>query len=145
MPYLRKVVRAARDLIKDDHPFSTSRFKTDGHKLYLEMLSRTEEPKLIEVLSGQHAFHSIISVGLKDIDFEAGVAAKWRPEAGHNEVVIDPQRSFGKPILSRYGIPTDTLLAALENGRSPKGIARDFEIDEKAVRAGLAFQGQLAA
>ena len=68
MPYLRKVVVAAQELVGDDHPFSTSHFKTDGRKLYLEMLTNTHEPRLIEVLSGQHAFHSIISVGLRDVE-----------------------------------------------------------------------------
>lgn len=145
MPYLRKVVKAAQELVGDDHPFSTSKFKTDGRQLYLEMLSRTGEPKLVEVLSGQHTFHSIISVGLKDIDFREGIASLWRPEAGRGEVVVDPQRSFGQPILARYGIPTGTLAAISKNGRSVRDIARDYEIGEKAVRAALAFEGQLAA
>jgi uncharacterized protein (DUF433 family) len=145
MPYLRKVVRAAQELVGDDHPFSTSKFKTDGRRLYLEMLSRTEEPKLVEVLSGQHTFHSIISVGLKDVDFRDGVAALWRPAAGLGEVVVDPQRSFGQPILARYGVPTGTLAAIRRSGRSVRDIARDFEINEKALRAALAFEGQLDA
>jgi uncharacterized protein (DUF433 family) len=145
MPYLRKVVEAAREVIGDSHPFSTSRFKTDGRRLYLELLSRTAEPRLIEVLSGQHAFHSIISVGLKDLEFDEGVAVRWHPEVGQREVVVDPHRSFGRPILTRFGIPTETIEAARRAGRSAKKIARDFEIDEKAVRAALAFEGQFAA
>lgn len=145
MPYLRKVVQAARELVGDEHPFSTSRFKTDGRRLYLELLSRTDEPKLIEVLSGQHAFHSIISVGLKDIQFEDGVAARWQPENGHGEVVLDPKRAFGQPVLKRYGIPTAALRAVAATGRSQRDIANDFEIDDKAVRAALAFERHLAA
>jgi uncharacterized protein (DUF433 family) len=145
MPYLRKVVAAAQDLIGDSHPFSTSRFKTDGRRLYLEMLSLTEEPKLVEILSGQHAFHSIISVGLKDIEFEDGIASAWRPEAGKGEIVIDPQRSFGKPILARYGVPTETIYAHARAGRSLRQLKGDFEVDERALRAALAFEGQLAA
>lgn len=145
MPYLRKVVAAAQELIGDSHPFSTSRFKTDRRRLYLEMLSKTDEPKLIEVLSGQHTFHSIISVGLKDIAFENGVASTWHPESGKGEVVIDPRRSFGKPILVRYGVPTSTINHLVRNGRTQREVARDFEIDGRAVKAALAFEGQLAA
>src|SRR5665213_1151366 len=133
MPYLRKVVVAAQELVGDSHPFSTSRFKTDGRRLYLEMLSRTEEPKLVEVLSGQHTFHSIISIGLKDIEFEGGVASIWRPESGKGEVAIDPRRSFGKPILARYGIPTATIYGYVKRGRPTRAVASDFEVDGKAV------------
>lgn len=145
MPYLRKVVVAAQELVGDDHPFSTSHFKTDGRKLYLEMLTNTHEPRLIEVLSGQHAFHSIISVGLRDVEFEGGVASLWRPEAGKGEVVIDPRRSFGKPILARYGVPTSTIREQVAAGRSARDVGVDFEIDDKALRAALAFESQLAA
>lgn len=145
MPYLRLVVSAAQRLLEDDHPFSTSRFKTDGRRLYLEMLSQTREPRLIEVLSGQHAFHSIISVGLRDLQFDGGVASMWTPESGKGEVVIDPQRSFGRPILARYGVPTGTIAQLVRAGRDIKSVARDFEIDEPAARSALAFEAQLAA
>jgi len=145
MPYLRKLVAAARELAGDTHPFSTSRFRTDGRRFYLEMLSKTREPRLMEVLSGQHVFHSIISVGLKDIDFDAGVASAWRPEAGQGEVVIDPARAFGKPILRRSGVPTSVVRNQAEAGRTAQQIANDFEIDGRAVRAALAFEGRQAA
>ncbi|MDP2780817.1 DUF433 domain-containing protein [Devosia sp.] len=145
LPYLRKVVQAARDIVGDSHPFSTSAFKTDGRRLYLEVLSKTEEPKLIEVLNGQHAFHSIVSVGLKDVKFTAGVASQWVPETGKGEVVIDPARSFGAPVLLRYGIPTRVISEANRNGRSSAQITSDYEVDLKAVRAALAFEGELVA
>lgn len=145
MPYLRKVVAAAQELTSDSHPFSTSRFKTDGRRLYLEMLSMTEEPRLVEILSGQHVFHSIISAGLKDVEFEDGVASSWRPEVGKGEVVIDPHRAFGKPILARYGVPTGTIYAHARAGRSLRQLKSDFEVDERALRAALAFEDRLAA
>lgn len=145
MPYLRKVVSAARELLGDSHPFSTSRFKTDGKRLYLEVLKRTQEPELVEVLSGQMAFHSIISVGLKDVEFQDGVAALWRPESGRGDVVVDPERSFGQPILSDFGVPTSAIKLSASAGRTPREISRDFEISERAVKSAIAFEEKLAA
>jgi uncharacterized protein (DUF433 family) len=145
MPYLRKVVEAARALVGDTHPFSTTKFKTDGKRLYLEILEITGEPQLIEVLSGQHAFHSIVSKGLQDIEFEAGVAALWRPRDGDGEVVIDPARSFGQPILDRFGTPTAAIFLAHGAGRTTREIADAFEMDETAVRAAVRFETRLAA
>lgn len=145
MVYLRKVVVAAQTLIGDTHPFSTSRFKTDGRRLYLEVLRSTNEPELIEVLSGQHAFHSIISAGLKDVQFDGGVASLWTPEAGRGEVILDPDRSFGQPILRTSGVPTATIRMLSQAGRTFKQIANDFEIPEKAVRSAIAFEERIAA
>lgn len=145
LPYLRKVVEAAQSLIGDSHPFSTSSFKTDGKRLYLEVLRNTNEPDLIEVLSGQHAFHSIISVGLKDVEFEQGVASLWLPESGRGDVVLDPDRSFGHPVLRESGVPTAAIKRMWEVGRSVREIARDFEIAERAVRSAISFEEKLAA
>lgn len=145
MPYLRKVVDAAQELLGDSHPFSTSRFKTDGKKLYLEVLKRTKEPELVEVLSGQMAFHSIIGVGLKDVEFEGGVASLWRPGRGRGDVVIDPERSFGQPVLGEFGVPTSAIKLSFDAGRTPREISRDFEISERAVNSALAFEESIAA
>jgi uncharacterized protein (DUF433 family) len=145
MPYLRKVVQSAQKLVGDSHPFSTSRFKTDGKRLYLELLHETAEPELVEVLNGQHAFHSIISVGLRDLEFSHGVATRWFPAAGRGEVVVDPQRAFGQPILEESGVPTATLKMLAAAGRTSKDISQDFEVSEKSVKAALAFENKLAA
>jgi uncharacterized protein (DUF433 family) len=145
MPYLRKVVTAARDILKDTHPFSNARLKSDGRRVYVEILSATREPELIEVLSGQHAFHSIISDGLRDIDFEAGAASSWRPTEGKGRVVVDPRRAFGAPILVKSGVPTATVKRQADAGRTVKEIANDFELDDRSVRAALSFETALAA
>jgi len=145
MPYLRKVVGAAQELLGDSHPFSTSRFKTDGKRLYLEVLKLTREPELIEVLSGQMAFHSIIGVGLKDVEFQGGVASLWRPGLGRGDVVIDPERNFGQPVLGEFGVPTSAIKLSFDAGRSPRDISRDFEIPERAVNSALAFEERVAA
>lgn len=145
LPYLRKVVEAAQVLLKDTHPFSNSRLKTDGRRLYLEIISATREPQLVEVLSGQHAFHSIISEGLRDVRYEDGSASLWTPETGNGEVVLDPRRALGQPLLQRYGVPTAAVRLQAQAGRTPREISRAFEIDERSVRAALRFEAALAA
>jgi uncharacterized protein (DUF433 family) len=145
LPYLRKVVEAAQSLLRDTHPFSNSRLKSDGRRLYLEIISATDEPQLIEILSGQHAFHSIISEGLRDISYEGEAASLWTPEIGGGEVVLDPNRSMGQPLLRRYGVPTATIQLQAETGRTVREISRAFEIEERAVKAALRFEAALAA
>jgi uncharacterized protein (DUF433 family) len=145
LPYLRKVVAAAQAIVGETHPFTSFSFKTDGRRLYQEVLTRAGEPQLIEVLSGQHAFHSIVSEGLKDIEFEGGAVALWRPSSGREDVVLDPGRSFGQPILGESGVTTAIIRLAASSGRTPAEIGRDFEIGERSVRSALAFEAKLAA
>lgn len=145
MPYLRKVVKSAQDVLQDTHPFSNARLKTDGKRLYVEIVNGTDEPALIEFLSGQHNFHSIIAVGLQDVTFEDGQVAYWQPNEGRGEVVVDPRRSLGQPVLRQSGVATAAIRLHWDAGRSPQMISRDFEIDEKAVRAALRFEAALAA
>jgi len=145
MPYLRKVVSSAQQLLGDTHPFSNARLKSDGKRLYLEIVSGTHEPALVELLSGQHAFHSIISEGLKDITYEGESAAYWTPGEGRGAVVIDPRRSFGQPVLAQSGVPTAIIRLQAQAGRSAREISRAFEVDEPSVRAALRFEEALAA
>lgn len=145
LPYLRKVVEAARMLVGDTHPFSTTKFKTDGRRLFFEIVETTREPQLIEVLSGQHAFHAIVSRGLQDVEFDQGAASLWRPVDGSGEVVIDPNRSFGQPVLDRFGIPTSVIFLSHQAGRAVREIEWDYEIDEKAIKAAIRFESRLAA
>lgn len=145
LPYIRQVVRAAQELLQTSHPFTSHRFKTDGRRLYFEVVQKTKEPKLIEVLNGQHAFHSIMAVGLKDIVFENGEAALWAPTTGRGDIVLDPLRSFGQPITRTAGIPTSALKLQASAGRTAKQLATDFEVSEREVISALAFEEQLAA
>lgn len=145
LPYLRKVVSSAQQLLNDTHPFSNARLKSDGKRLYLQIVSGTREPALVELLSGQHAFHSIISEGLRDVTYDGVSAAYWTPGEGRGAVVIDPRRSFGQPVLVRSGVPTATIRLQAQSGRSAREIGRDFEIDEASVRAALRFEEALAA
>jgi uncharacterized protein (DUF433 family) len=145
LPYLRKVVSAAREILRDSHPFSNAQLKSDGRRVYIEILSATREPALVEILSGQHAFHSIISEGLRDIEFEGDAATLWRPAEGKGRVVVDPRRSFGAPILAEYGVPTAILKLHADEGRTVSEIARDFELDDRSVKAALSFEAALAA
>ncbi|MDB5541865.1 MAG: hypothetical protein JWQ89_3592 [Devosia sp.] len=145
LPYLRKVVSSAQKILNDTHPFSNAKLKSDGRRIYLEIVSGTREPALIDVLSGQHAFHSIISEGLRDVAYDGDAAAYWTPEAGRGEVVVDPNRSFGQPVLIHSGVPTAILRLQSAAGRSAREISRAFEIDERSVRAALRFEAALAA
>jgi len=142
---LRQAHRAAQDLLADERPFSTAAFKTDGRKLYLEFARRTGEPKLIDLLTRQHSFHSVVSPSLNAVEFDSEAAHRWWPEWGGRAIVLDPKRAFGKPILAESGIPTDVLADAYSAEGSYERAAAVFGVKPQDVRAAVKFHQKLAA
>lgn len=147
--YVRGVYAAIANEIGEDRPFSTERFRarfqTDGKRLFRQTMKRGAEVRLEEVLSGQHEFERIIRPTLRNVEFEKGHAVRWRPESGRNDVVLDPERSFGAPIVARSGVPTRTLFSAFQRSGAYRAVAWEFEVPERDVRSAVQFEQRLAA
>jgi len=56
-------------------------------------------------------------------------------------VVIDPEVSFGKPVLVGTGIPTSTVAERYKTGESVDDLAKDYDLErgkiEEAIRCEL--------
>jgi uncharacterized protein (DUF433 family) len=126
-------------------PLSTQRFRTDGRTIFLEVAGEIEEPALFDLKRDQYLFHRMVAPSFKDIEFEDGVPARWWPASEARGIVLDPKRSFGKPIVAEYGVPAAALADAYKVRRSFKLVSLDYEVPEKAVRESVAFQERLAA
>ena len=60
------------------------------------------------------------------------------------EIVIDPKRSFGQPIVSDGGVPTTVLVDAVEAEGSIAKVASLFALLQQSVRAALRYEKRLA-
>jgi uncharacterized protein (DUF433 family) len=142
---VRRAIEKAVALFGLERPLSTQRFRTDGRTIFLEVAGELEEPALFDLKRDQYLFHRMVAPSFKDIDFEDGVPARWWPATEARGIVLDPKRSFGKPIVAEYGVPAAALADAYKVRRSFKLVSLDYEIPEKAVREAVAFQERLAA
>jgi uncharacterized protein (DUF433 family) len=133
---IRNCLAYARDCVRDEHPFSTRRFQTDGRTIFLESMERAGETKLLDLKKRQYVF--------KDLDIEDDTVARWRPFRGKKSIVIDPGRAFGQPIASQFGIPTVALAEAVEAEGSVDDVARIFEVPARIVRNAVHFEESLA-
>lgn len=146
-----KTIRAAAyragEVLGQDHPFSTKRFKTDGQGIFAEIVEQTGETKLLDLVKRQYGFHKIIApslyAGLEFSDFDQ--VMRWYPMWPKQQVVIDPQRSFGKPIVAKEGVPTETLAIAARIEGSIDVVSRWYSVSSSAVRAAIAFEHRHAA
>ncbi|TPL71903.1 hypothetical protein FJ941_28310 [Mesorhizobium sp. B2-3-13] len=141
---IRNCLEYARECVRDDRPFSTRSFQTDGRTIFLESIERASEPKLLDLKKRQYVFKQVIERTFKDLDVEHDAVARWRPFNGKNSIVIDPGRAFGQPIASQFGVPTIVLAEAAEAEGSLEDAARIFEVPVAVVRDAVNFEESLA-
>lgn len=149
LPAVRLASERARELFNKDHPFATRRFRTDGRGIFAEITATDAkgEPKLLDLIRSQFAFHTVVSPSLyAGLDFsDDDRVLRWYPVRRSKMVVLDPQRAFGRPILRREGVPTEVLTNAARVERSLERAARWYDVPVSAVRAAVAFEGTLKA
>lgn len=144
---VRRALVLARELIEHDHPFATSRFRTDGRTLLLEALGEGEDDRpLVDLFKrGQYVMHRVIEPSLKGIDFDTDIASRWWPRGRASDIVLDPTRQFGQPIIESVGVPTSILSAAAEAEGSITRAAQLFRVSPTAVQRAVDFERGLAA
>ena len=145
---IRRCHENARAILADERPFSKHRFRTDGRRLFLESVKEAQQGSkfsLTDLRTNQMVFKDVVEQTFKDVDFVGGSAAQWRPYAGKASIVIDPNRSFGKPIAASYGAPTVALANAVRAEGSPKRVAALFEVPVSVVNDAVAYERSLMA
>ena len=141
---LRLASQRAKEIIGNDHPFSTGRFRSFGNAILTDVALETGESALLDILKSQLAFKRIIAPYLRGLEFEGDEPVRWFPTTT-NLIVIDPHRSFGQPVLKKEGVPTLVLAKAYKVERSFKTIARWFELPTRSVKAAIEFERRHAA
>lgn len=142
---LRAVAEEASKRFETTHPFSTRRFVTDGRTIY-DQVRREAGDTLEDLQTHQFAFRRVISPTLQGgLEFsETGTALRWWPEPGRGDrlIVVDPQRSFGQPVIDAANVPTAVIVAAVKVDGEKK-TADWFGLPLKAVRAAVRFEASL--
>jgi uncharacterized protein (DUF433 family) len=139
-------VRTALDYLsqalKTDHPLIQHRFQTDGIDLFIDSMDR-----LVNVSrSGQLAMRETLNFLLARIEWdEQGIAARLFPSIqaegdSARLLCIDPQISFGKPIIVGTGVPTASVVGLYEAGEEIEDIAHEFDCTPNQIRAAIRFE-----
>lgn len=143
LPTIRTCLDRARAIVGQEHPFSTSQFKTDGKTIFLEITRGLDEPQLIDLKRSQGVFNRVVAPSLADLDFGADGAQRWWLLHGKRTIVADPERAFGQPIIAEAGITTARVAQAVEAEGSVAKVAQLYEIKPRLIRDALAYEHQL--
>ncbi len=144
---IRIAAQRAAGLVEHSHPFATKKFFTDKTTILAQIVDDTNEPELVDLAKRQYEIHDVVLPFLYEgIDFsEFDTADRWWPRGRGFEIVLDPHRSFGRPIVDGPGIPTEILAAAYHADGSIERVAKWYEIQPQDVRAAVEFELNLAA
>lgn len=155
LPVIRLTAAAAADLLGSDHPFCNQRFRTDGHTVFAKLgrsqgldeseLSETDW-RLIDLRTGQHEFHDIVTPFLHrfEYDLQTDLVRRWWPMGRNHKVVVDPAVNFGSPVVSGFGVATRLLGDARKSGRSVEALADWHGLPVGVVKEAIAFEDSLA-
>ena len=141
---VRQAIGLARDLVGDERPLSTKRFRTDGRSIFLQVVEEDGQTRLIDLFKRQFAFREIVEQSLSNLEHDDdGAPSIWWPLGKGGSVVVDPARSFGQPIEAETSLPTATLAAAAKAEGSQQAAARAWGVPLRSVRRAVAFEEQM--
>lgn len=134
---VRRCLDNARTALGVDYPMTSGSFKTDGKTIFADAVAESvSEGALLDLKSLQYAFKEVVRPSLyAGIEYEGQRATRWYPQDGRRQIVLDPSRDFGSPILEKTGTPTSVLYASfLAEGESSHALAQTARIYEAPLR-----------
>jgi uncharacterized protein (DUF433 family) len=125
------------------HPFALQRFRSDSRSVFVELGRGIGDNSLLQLGANQFVFDALIEQPLFDVlDFrEDGVPWRLWPRGRDAQVVVDPTRSFGQPVLDAQGVPVRMITAAYAaNDNRIDRVARWFDLPAQAVGAAIRYK-----
>lgn len=145
---IRVASQHAREFFNDPYPFTCREFQTDGRSIFATVLEETRDETLLDLVKKQYVFKQIVKPSLYEgIEYsEKGSAARWYPLKKNYMVVLDPNRSFGHPILCGTGINTAAIVDAYyAEDENIKLISQLYEVPVSEIEAAIRFESRVAA
>jgi len=144
---IRKAAVTASNLLKTSHPFAIKKMFTDGKSIFAEIAQKEKDTSLLDLIKKQYQFQKIIEPLLyKRIDFDKNdYAEKWWPLGKKENIVLDPSRNMGQPILNKYNVRTELIYELYKSKHSINEISEWYELDKDSINAAINFEKDLVA
>lgn len=142
MPKIRKAYIAISNYFgRAPHPFARRDLLTDSNgDVFLYVARHDGIDELVEVVSRQRAFPKLLMRYLTRINYDpaSGLARRMRLT---DEIVIDADRRYGKPIVDSVTMPTAILARAFVAHEGDAESAADWHnVAPEDVLAAVAFE-----
>lgn len=148
MRTIRENARIAADRYHAKHPFAVRRFHVNGRALIEETEQQVpnQAPRRLyeDLQKSQLVLDQVAESFFRNLEYDDDLASRYWPLGQGRSVVLDPTRSFGKPIDAKTGVPTRVLYEMSRAGETAEAIAQWYGVGLEAVHTAVEYEQSLA-
>jgi uncharacterized protein (DUF433 family) len=143
MQKVRPALDHLENRMKVPHPLAHEELLTDGVSLFVERFGQ-----LVDLSAqGQLAMQELLRVHLKRIVHDSnGFALRLFPFSRGERlevprvVVLDPQISFGRPVIDGTSVRTEVIASRLKAGESIQTLADDYSVGADRIEEAIRYE-----
>ena len=139
---VRQALAYAQQKLNIDQLLLREELRTAGGKLFLDRYG-----ELVNLsVSGQLALRKVFEAHLTRVEWGTlRSAVRLYPyvvseSADAKPIVIDPQISFGRPVVGKAFVSTRSILDRIDAGEKVEDVARDYDLTNAAVEEAVVFE-----
>lgn len=148
LPTIRRGLKFLVDKLGSKRPLLEQQFATKGVELYVELgqiinISRDGQTEMAELIRAylERVERDPAGVPIKLYPFMRSQPPSEQPRT----IVIDPQVSFGRPVIAGTGIPTAVLAEQFDAGDDVRDLAKEYGASEEAISDAIRCEFRLKA
>jgi uncharacterized protein (DUF433 family) len=123
------------------HPFAFRQVQTDGTNLYNLIGGEGDEAMYEDANTWQLVMTQIAQDFFRKLEYgKNDIAMRYWPLGRDRRVVLDPRRSFGKPIENKSGVPTYIISSMSDSGEDAEAIADWYSVDVQGVLDAIEYE-----
>lgn len=140
MQRIRPAVSVLSKTIGVEHALASRSLYTDGAEVLYDYAAENEESGMLEltvVRTGQKQFSEVVKDYLRRIEYgnDGWASTIELPAYGEAQVVVDPRRAFGLPLVLHGGARVEDLVDRFAAGETIEDIVKDFNVPRGEVEA----------
>jgi uncharacterized protein (DUF433 family) len=144
---LRPAVERLREKLDTRYPLATARpfLHVEGRELVWEVqeaVGLEQELQIVVVRNDQIVLTEPAQRFADSATFRPsdGIVELLRPVAQIDEIVIDPLRQFGEPVVGKSSVRTEIITEQVRAGESIDAIAELYELPRASVEAAVRYE-----
>ena len=148
LPTIRRGLRFLTEKLGSKRPLLEQKFATKGNELFVELgqvinISRDGQIEMADLIGTylERVERDLAGVPIKLYPFMRSQPPREQPRT----IAIDPQVSFGWPVIAGTGIPTAVLAEQFDAGDDVRDLAKEYGASEEAISDAIRCEFRLKA
>ena len=142
LPQVRKALAYAERELQIDQLLLREELCTVGGQLFLDRYGELTNLSA----SGQLAMRKVFEAHLKRVEWgKLRFPVRLYPflvseSADAKSIMIDPQISFGRPVVSKAFVSTRSIVDRIDAGEKVEDVARDYDLTQEQVEEAVVYE-----